>query len=105
MLVAKTKENLKNCRCMECPSYTAGCKIRNYPVNLFKLMDDLDNIEHFEGMFCAFEKSNCIEEDKGCLCEECPVHAKYNLVREDYCLKTGGDISRSCVMGFDKNKH
>ena len=44
MLVAKTKENLRNCRCMECPSYTAGCKIRNYPVNLFKLMDDLDNI-------------------------------------------------------------
>ena len=105
MLVAKTKENLKNCRCMECPSYTAGCKIRNYPVNLFKMMEDLDNVEHFEGMFCAFEKSNCIEEDKGCLCEECPVHAKYNLVREDYCLKTGGDISRSCVMGFDRNKH
>ena len=104
MLVAKTKENLKACLCRDCPSYTMGCKIKNYPVNLIKLMEDLDNVEHFEGMFCAFEKSHCIDEDRGCLCEECPVHAKYDLVREDYCLKTGGEISRSCVMGFDRDR-
>ena len=104
MLVAKTKDNLRECRCRECPSFTAGCKFKNYPVNLIKLMDDLDNLEHFEGMFCAFEKSHCIDEDKGCLCDDCPIHAKYDLVREDYCLKTGGLVSRSCVAGFNRDK-
>ena len=62
MLVAKTKENLKRCKCMGCPSYTLGCKIKNVPENLFKLMEDLDNVEHYESMFCAFEKSHCIEK-------------------------------------------
>ncbi len=103
MLVAKTKENLKSCRCRECPSYTMGCKIKNYPLNLIKLADDLDNVEHYESMFCAFEKSHCIEEDRGCLCEECPVHAKYDLVRDEYCLRTGGELGRTCVMGFEQN--
>ena len=64
--VARTKENLEHCRCMDCPSYTLGCKVKNMP------------------------KSRCIEEDRGCLCEQCPVHAQYHLNREDYCLKTGG---------------
>ncbi|MBE6444631.1 MAG: DUF2769 domain-containing protein [Alphaproteobacteria bacterium] len=104
MLVAKTKENLQGCRCRDCPSYTTGCKVKNYPGNFIKMMTDLDNVEHFEGMFCAFEKSHCIDEDRGCLCEECPVHAKYNLLREDYCLKTGGLVSRSCTLGFDRDK-
>ncbi len=104
MQVAKTKENLQDCRCRECPSYTTGCKIKNYPINMLKLLNDLEKTDHFEGMFCAFEKSHCIEEDKGCLCEECPIHAKYGLVREDYCIKTGGVVSHSCVTGFDKNK-
>lgn len=104
MLVAKTKENLKECRCTECPSYTMGCKIKNYPINMIKALNNLDEVEHFEGMFCAFEKSHCIEEDRGCLCEECPIHAKYDLVREDYCIKTGGLVSRNCVEGFNRNK-
>ncbi len=104
MLVAKTKENLKKCQCMHCPSYTLGCKIRNIPENLFKLMDDLDTVEHYESMFCAFEKSHCIEEDRGCLCETCPIYAEYNLNREEYCLKTGGELGRHCLMGFDEKE-
>ena len=100
MQVERTKENLRDCRCRDCPSYTMGCKVMNYPLNLLKLAADLDNVEHFEGMFCAFEKSHCIEEDKGCLCEDCPVHAKYDLVRDDYCLKTGGEISKTCKAGY-----
>ena len=48
--------------------------------------------------------SHCIDEDKGCLCDDCPIHAKYDLVREDYCLKTGGLVSRSCVAGFNRDK-
>ncbi len=101
MLVAKTKENLKKCKCMSCPSYTLGCKIKNVPENMFKLMDDLDNLQHYEAMYCAFEKSHCIDEDKGCLCETCPIHDEYDLHREDYCLKTGGSLAHKCVMGFD----
>ena len=102
MLVAKTKENLKRCKCMGCPSYTLSCKIKNVPENLFKLMEDLDNVEHYESMFCAFEKSHCIEEDRGCLCDTCPVHAEYNLNREEYCLKDGGNLGQRCLMGFDE---
>ena len=77
-------------------------KIKNVPENLFKLMEDLDNVEHYESMFCAFEKSHCIEEDRGCLCDTCPVHAEYNLNREEYCLKDGGNLGQRCLMGFDE---
>ena len=90
MQVEKSNENLKLCQCMHCPSYTTGCKIKNMASNLYKLMEGFEDSEHFEGMYCAFSKSDCIHEDKGCLCEDCEVHAKYNLKREDYCLKTGG---------------
>ena len=51
---------------------------------------DVSHLEHLELMFCAFEKSNCIHENRGCLCEKCPVHKKYALNNEDYCLNTGG---------------
>ena len=35
--VARTKENLEHCRCMDCPSYTLGCKIKNMPGNVYKI--------------------------------------------------------------------
>lgn len=89
--VARTKENLERCKCMSCPSYTLGCKLKNMPANLFKMMENLDNAEHFEGMYCAFEKSNCIHENKGCMCSSCEIHNKYDLKREDYCLTSGGE--------------
>ncbi len=90
MQVARTKENLKECQCMHCPSYTTGCKIKSMPENIVNLMEGLDDTDHFESMFCAFERSNCIHEDKGCLCSDCPIHKKYDLSKHDYCLKTGG---------------
>lgn len=105
--VARTTENLKKCRCSDCPSYTTGCKIKNYPVNLFKLVDGLENIEHFEKMFCAFGKSDCIHEDRGCLCEECEVFAENDLTRDEYCLAEGGKDDNKCRFGFKnppKNK-
>lgn len=88
--VARTKENLERCKCMDCPSYTLGCKIKNMAGNLYKLIDDLDKTEHFEGMYCAFEKSNCIEEGKGCLCYSCDIFHKYRLNKKDFCLADGG---------------
>lgn len=48
------------------------------------------------------KKSHCIEEDRGCLCDTCPVHAEYNLNREEYCLKDGGNLGQRCLMGFDE---
>lgn len=89
MKVDKTTENARNCMCLTCPSYTKTCKIKNIP-NLTKNIIDVDETQHLEIMFCAFEKSNCIHEHKGCLCSDCPVHKKYNLNNEDYCLNTGG---------------
>lgn len=94
--VAKTKENLKKCRCNECPSYTVGCKIKNYPMNLWRMIEGLDNLEHFEGMFCAYGESNCIEEDKGCLCDDCEVFHQYQLNRDEYCLRDGGSAKCNC---------
>lgn len=90
MKVEKTKENLKKCQCMHCPSYTTGCKIKNMPENVVHLIEGFSEAKDFEGMYCAFSKSSCISEDKGCLCEQCSVHSQYNLKKEDYCLKNGG---------------
>lgn len=87
MQIAKTKENLKKCQCMHCPSYTTGCKIKNMPENIVSLMEGLKDSPHFEGMFCAFEKSNCIQENKGCLCVGCSIHKEYDLHQGGYCLK------------------
>ena len=66
MQVERTKENLRDCRCRDCPSYTMGCKVMNYPLNLLKLAADLDNVEHFEGMFCAFEKKRLLPQKGLC---------------------------------------
>lgn len=91
MQVARTKENLKKCLCMRCPSYTAECKLRNLPYNLYHMVENLKDTNHFEGMFCAFEKSSCIIKDKGCLCQDCTIHSQYQLKNNDYCIKTGGE--------------
>lgn len=90
MRVEKTRENLRECLCLHCPSYTTACKMKNMPENLLKMLEPINEVEHFEGMYCAFDRSHCIHEDKGCICDNCEVHKKYNLKKEDYCLKNGG---------------
>lgn len=89
MQVEKTMDNAQKCLCLSCPSYTKNCKIKN---NLHSVSDVLkkENERHWEMMFCAFEKSNCIHENRGCMCQTCPIHKKYALNNEDYCLHTGG---------------
>lgn len=104
VFVARTKENLQRCKCMDCPSYTLGCKIKNMPGNLYKLMGEIEDVEHFEGMFCAFEKSNCIEESKGCLCNECEIFHKYRLNRQDFCIENGGFSYADMNQPFTKNE-
>ena len=88
--VAKTKENLKKCVCMKCPSYTTGCKMKNMPANMIGMMTGIEKKEHFEGLFCAFEESNCIKEKKGCLCLTCPVALENNLDKQYYCINKDG---------------
>ena len=89
MRVEKTATNAQMCQCLSCPSYTTTCKIKNNMHNNKDVLKKQDD-EHWELLFCAMEKSNCIHENRGCVCQVCPIHKKYALNNEDYCLHTGG---------------
>ena len=102
--VARTEENLRKCLCADCPSYTVGCKVKNYPLNAAKRINGIENAEHYEKMFCSFGKSTCIDEDRGCLCDRCEVFAENDLVREEYCLADGGLECAKCKYGFEVNQ-
>ena len=65
--VEKTKENLQACNCLKCPSYTTSCKIKEMPHNMIDMLKGIENVEGLENLFCAYTKSRCIDEDKGCL--------------------------------------
>ena len=86
MRVEKNLENAQACICFSCPSYSQSCILKNGQNIPF----DVSHLKHMECLFCAFEKSNCIHENKGCLCEHCPVYEKYHLKRDEYCLSIGG---------------
>ena len=89
--VAKTKENLKKCICMKCPSYTFVCKMKSMPSNILAMMSDINKLDHMEGLFCAFDKSKCIVADKGCTCSNCALYTQYKLDKLRYCIVTGGN--------------
>ncbi|MBP1908091.1 DUF2769 domain-containing protein [Methanolobus bombayensis] len=85
--VEKSKDNVRKCICIKCPSYSFACKIKAIPesaVNMLK--GDIANAEHMEGLFCAFGKSKCIEEQKGCICPECDVYKENGLNNVYFCL-------------------
>ena len=88
--VEKNKENLEMCNCLKCPSYSTSCKIKEMPHNMFEVFKGLENLDGLENLFCAYTKSRCIDEDKGCLCNVCRVHDKYNLEEGHYCISEGG---------------
>lgn len=58
-----------NCICATCPSYTKECA------------------EQKLGGFCLTGKTECIKEEKGCVCGDCPVTAKMALKWGYYCTK------------------
>ena len=91
MRVEKSLDNAQFCRCLSCPSYTTTCKLKNNMVTNDDVRQRL-NEAHWELLFCAFDKSQCIHENRGCLCSTCLVHKKYALNNEDYCLHTGGVV-------------
>jgi hypothetical protein len=80
-VVPKTKENLNRCICLNCPSYALGCQLKSVPEITQEVKDTLDSdmykVDHLEAMFCAFGKSKCIDEKKGCLCGGCPNMEEY----------------------------
>ncbi len=91
-VVAKTKENLYKCQCMKkCPSYTFACKVKAIPQGIADILKkDISKEEHIEAIFCAFGKSKCIIEEKGCVCDSCAVHAENDLNKTYYCMMNGG---------------
>ncbi|MBR2299880.1 MAG: DUF2769 domain-containing protein [Alphaproteobacteria bacterium] len=88
--VEKTEQNIERCLCLNCPSYSSSCKIKNAHQTTNQPSADLLWRTHYEKMFCAFEKSNCIHADKGCICDKCANFRDYNLKNCTYCIHTGG---------------
>lgn len=88
--VEKTKHNLIACKCLFCPSYDFACKVESMPSNTLLLIGNMDKKIHAEKLFCAYEPSNCIAEEKGCLCPTCEVQKTYGLEKTYYCLAQGG---------------
>jgi hypothetical protein len=89
--VDKTKTNVKNCICTACPSFGFACQMKAKPKNTMEMMKhDIFHVDHMEILFCAFDKSNCIDAPKGCVCPDCPVHSEYKLDKMYYCLANGG---------------
>lgn len=89
--VERTRENILKCLCKNCPSYTFTCKLMAMPGNVILLIDTMnDDRLHAETMFCAYDKSQCISEQKGCSCSKCEVAQKYGLDKVYYCLESGG---------------
>jgi hypothetical protein len=88
--VEKTERNISRCLCLSCPSYSMMCRLKNFHENKNKSDASLKARTHYEKMFCAFEKSNCIHANKGCLCGDCANFKEYGLENCTYCTHTGG---------------
>lgn len=84
--VDKTMGNLAKCNCVSCPSFGVYCQAKAIPGDVKELAKGIDHAKHFEGMFCAFEKSDCIHEEHGCKCGDCEVAKDYHLHHLYYCL-------------------
>jgi hypothetical protein len=53
-VVAKTKENLKKCKCVKCPTYSFACKIKAIPEGISDMLKrDISEEKHMEMMFCG----------------------------------------------------
>ncbi len=59
-----------NCVCAKCPSWTPECAEKGE-----------------KGGYCAVGKSECITEEKGCICGDCPVAEKLGLKWGYYCTR------------------
>lgn len=85
--VEKSQINLGLCICRQCPSYSFFCKVKELPINMANLVEDISKEHHVESLFCAVGKSQCIEHEKICICSECKVHKSYELTEGYYCVR------------------
>jgi hypothetical protein len=60
--------------------------MKSMPSNIRAMMKDIGKVDHMEGMFCAFDKSKCITDEKGCTCMTCAIYKENNLDKAYYCL-------------------
>ncbi|UCG44471.1 MAG: DUF2769 domain-containing protein [candidate division WOR-3 bacterium] len=74
-----------NCICKTCPSWTPACDEKGET-----------------GGFCAIGKTECITEEKGCVCPECPVTKKLDLKWGYYC--TRGSAKEMMAAELEKEK-
>ncbi len=89
--VPRTRENLMKCLCKSCPSYTFACKLMAVPGDIILVFDTInDDKLHAETMFCAYEKSQCINEEKGCKCPDSEVYKENELGNTYFCTNNGG---------------
>jgi hypothetical protein len=75
----------ENCICKNCPSWTPACD---------------ENGEW--GGYCASGKTECITDEKGCVCPECPVTEKMGLKWGYYC--TRGSAKEMMAAEMEKEK-
>ena len=60
----------KECICTDCPSYNDCAKMNG------------------ELLFCSIGKSpNCIIDEKGCICPECPIAKRLELENVYFCTR------------------
>jgi hypothetical protein len=64
-------------------------KMTSMPGNVILMMGNMEKIQA-EAMFCAYEKSHCIKEEKGCICATCEIFKEYNLGKQYFCTTTNG---------------
>lgn len=60
------------------------------PGNVILMVGEMDEKLHAETMFCAYDQSQCIDEEKGCLCSICEVFKEYLLDKEYFCTTENG---------------
>ena len=83
----QSKDTLRRCICLECPTFTMGCKIKATPGNAEKAESEGKKADHLEGAFCAYGSSTCIIEKLECLCPQCEIYHECELEEKHYCQK------------------
>ncbi|MBE0450788.1 MAG: DUF2769 domain-containing protein [Clostridia bacterium] len=64
--------------------------MKSMPGNMILMMGSTEDKIHAEAMFCAYEKSHCIDEEKGCICGTCELFKEYELGKSYFCTTTDG---------------
>ena len=83
--VGKTKDNLKKCVCIKCPTFTNAAKQHPEMTSQNLATIDVTALHHLESMYCCFGKSRLIEVKKGCNCFSCKNFKEHALTDGLFC--------------------